>query len=129
MRSAWAPTNRTDVYGCGVALAWSTAWVISPLWPAAVVAQLLASSALLAANATFLARTFLHPKDQSLKKAFAAIRKHKAALVLGDWLATDYDERLNQVQYFDELASDLQKGGAEVAVSKGESEESRTSAQ
>ena len=99
MKSSLAPTNRTDVYGCSVALAWSTAWFLSPLWPANVALSGLSAAALLALNGTFLARTFMHPHDQKLKKVFGAVRKAQANLVLGDWLLEDYDERLNQVLY------------------------------
>merc|ERR1719319_341101 len=96
--------------------------MISPWWPAHIVSQLLACSAMFVANGTFLARTFLHPKDSALKKVFGAVRGAKCSLVLGDWLATDYDERLNQVQYFDALAVDLQKGGAELSLTTKDGE-------
>lgn len=97
MKSSLAPTNRTDVYGCSVALGWSTAWFLSPLWPANIALSGLSAAALLALNGTFLFRTFMHPHDQKLKKVFSAVRKAQANLVLGDWLLEDYDERLNQV--------------------------------
>ncbi len=62
---------------------------------------------LLAINGTFLFRTFLHPSDQLLKNIFSSTRKMKCDLVLGDWLLDDYDERLNQVHYFDDLDTNI----------------------
>jgi len=126
MKSSLAPTNRTDVYGCSVALAWSTAWFLSPLWPANVALSGLCGAALAAMNGTFLFRTFMHPHDQKLKKVFGAVRKAKANLVLGDWLLEDYDERLNQVQHFDELGQNMEAapmlgvGDALTAVADGD---------
>ena len=97
MKTALAPTNRTDVYGCSVSLAWSTAWALSPLWPENLLLSGLTAAGLLAMNGTFLFRTFMHPHDQTLKKVFGAVKKSEADLVLGDWLMDDYEERINQV--------------------------------
>eukprot|EP00486_Rosalina_sp_Unknown_P014889 CAMPEP_0201595942 /NCGR_PEP_ID=MMETSP0190_2-20130828/192779_1 /ASSEMBLY_ACC=CAM_ASM_000263 /TAXON_ID=37353 /ORGANISM="Rosalina sp." /LENGTH=144 /DNA_ID=CAMNT_0048056101 /DNA_START=1082 /DNA_END=1513 /DNA_ORIENTATION=+ len=74
------------------------------------------AAGLFALNGTFLFRTFMHPQDQSLKKVFGATRKVKADLVLGDWLLEDYDERLNQVSYFDELSDNINNNGPMLGV-------------
>jgi len=111
MKSSLAPTNRTDVYGCCVGLAWTAAFYASPLWPANLLLSTLTGSVLAGLNATFLFRTFMHPHDGMLKKVFGATKKVKANLVLGDWLLEDYDERLNQVSYFDQHAENAKETG------------------
>merc|ERR1712154_373389 len=108
MKSALSPTNMTDVYGCSVSFAWSALFYFSPLWPSSVLLSALSAVGLIGLNGTFLYRTFLHPQDSALKKVFGATRKSQSNLVLGDWLMEDYDERLNQVQYFDEMSAEQQ---------------------
>lgn len=116
MKSSLAPTNRTDVYGCSVSLAWSSLFFLSPLFPSNMLLSGMTAAGLLAMNGAFLFRTFMHPQDQALKKVFGATRKVKADLVLGDWLLEDYDERLNQVTYFDELSDNLYNQGPMLGV-------------
>ena len=70
MKSSLSPTNRTDVYGCSVSLAWSTAFFLSPLFPANMLLSSMTAAGLLALNGTFLFRTFMHPQDQVLKKVW-----------------------------------------------------------
>ena len=114
MKSSLSPTNRTDVYGCAVGLAWTAAFYVSPLWPANMFLSGLTATILAGLNGTFLFRTFMHPHDGALKKVFGATRKVKANLVLGDWLLEDYDERLNQVSYFDQMAENAKNSGMEL---------------
>ena len=68
MKSTFSPTNRTDVYGCSVSLAWSTAFCLSSLFPSNMFLGTAVLGGLAALNGTFLFRTFMHPEDQSLKK-------------------------------------------------------------
>eukprot|EP01084_Bolivina_argentea_P214078 363497_1 len=107
MKSTFAPTNRTDVYGCGISLGWTSAFYLSPLFPSNPFIGFCTATALAVINMTFLFRTFMHPQDQLLKKVFSSTRKMKCDLVLGDWLLDDYDERLNQVNFFDDLGSNI----------------------
>eukprot|EP01083_Nonionella_stella_P014923 41797_1 len=116
MKSTFAPTNRTDVYGCSISVVWSVAWLMSPLWPANALLSAATAAGLLGLNGSFLYRTFLHPQDQTLKKVFGATKEMGASLVLGDWLLEDYDERLNQVTYFDDLASNVVSGQSLLGV-------------
>jgi len=119
VQSAMAPTNSTDVYGCCVATAWSAALFASPLWPSSAPLAVATGTALLALNALFWGRTFVHPEDQKMKKLFAAVRGAKSNLVLGDWLQDDYDERLHQVQPFDDLSRNLEAAPMLTAEGKG----------
>eukprot|EP01083_Nonionella_stella_P051199 135961_1 len=111
MKSTFAPTNRTDVYGCSISVAWIALWFMSPLWPANALL-----AGLVGLNGTFLYRTFLHPQDQTLKKVFGAAKEMQSNVVLSDWLLEDYDERLNQVTYFNDLASNIESGQTMLCV-------------
>ncbi len=59
MKSAFAPTNRTDMYGCMVSLGCSTALYLSPWWPLNPLLGAVTTASLLALNGTFVWLTFM----------------------------------------------------------------------
>ncbi|ETO01236.1 hypothetical protein RFI_36204, partial [Reticulomyxa filosa] len=102
----FSPTFLTDLNGCALASAWSAAFYLSPLWPEATFASGLLGLGLLAVNYRLWSDVTFSKKD--LKQAFKQCRKNQCNVVLGDWMAEDYEERKDYLKRFDDFATSSQ---------------------